>query len=128
MRLADEQTTILVHEFLETYIVVGGEFVGTLEIKQSMQFFLLILRHRDAAHLPQGSVIKGRQVGEDLCFFSRHIVKWWQTECQTFLEDFGQWPVAHLCQFARRAVKSIWQFKSNRLQWYSRSSRIRTCD
>ena len=36
MRLADEQTTILVQEFLETHGAVGRELAGTLAVKQGM--------------------------------------------------------------------------------------------
>lgn len=33
MRLADEQTAVLVQEFLETHGAVGREFAGTLAVK-----------------------------------------------------------------------------------------------
>jgi hypothetical protein len=36
MRLADEQTTILVEEFLETYGAGGRERASTLAVKQGM--------------------------------------------------------------------------------------------
>lgn len=76
MRLADKQTTILVEEFLETYGSRGRELASTLAVEQGMSFFLLTLWHGDLARLPQGGVIQGRHVGEDIHFCGGHIVEW----------------------------------------------------
>jgi hypothetical protein len=104
VRLADQQTTILLQKCLETHGVIGREFASILTVEQGIQGFLLMLRQRGMADVPERSVIHGRHPGEALRFFGWDIVKRRQDVCETFLENLGQRTLCYVRQCRYRAI------------------------